>query len=99
MRIGDFLEHSVGIVQNVMLLIIVSDMDIGAEANRSGIGSNLTDDDFQKRRLSGTVAANDCNVFAAKKIKGDVIKKPVLIKGLGKVTHLHNIPAGTNARL
>ena len=38
-------------------------------------------------------------MFAAKKIKGDVIKKPILIEGFGEVTHLHDIPAGTNARL
>ena len=83
----------------MVLLVVVSDVHVGAEAHSAGKRRELPDDDFQKGRFAGSVVADDSGVFSALNVKGNVIKKALVLKAHGQMPHLHDIPSGTNAGL
>ena len=65
-------------MQCLVLLIVVADVNTGAEPDTTLIRFQTADDQFQKGGLSGPVVANHTDTFAAPDFKVQICKKRVL---------------------
>ena len=82
-----------------MLLIVVADVDVGAQADPALVGRGQFVDDPKDRGLSGPVVADHGHVFSPADAEGDAFKQVLLIKGLGEAFHLHDLAAAFDAGL
>ena len=70
-------------VKHLMLLIIIADMDLGADFDFSLIGGEETVDDFQDRSFAGSVIADNSDALPAADIEIHVGKQLIVVKALG----------------
>ena len=69
--VGDLFEHSLVVVKHVVLLIVVSDMNIGPQAYHTFVGGYHLIEDAEDRRLSGAVVADQSYMFSSADLEGD----------------------------
>ena len=89
--IGDLLENRLVHMQNMMFLIVITDLHLGTKGKFAGICLNKTVDDLQHGGLSGSVVSDQCHTLAAFDIKGDIGEQGLSRKGLGKRFHVEHI--------
>ena len=82
-----------------MLLVVVADVHICAEADCSGIGRDKAVDDPENCGFAGSVAADQGGVVASSDFKPDIVKELLPVKGLGEMPDLHDIPSAFDAGL
>ena len=72
-------------MQDMMFLVIVSDLHFGAQCERSCIRWNDLVEDLEQCRLASSIVADHSNVFSTFDFKADILKKHLAVKSLGKI--------------
>ena len=83
--IGDFLENGIVIVENMVLLVVVTDVDVSTQPDHSPVRSNDFIEDTQDRGLAGPVVADQRHVFTAADLEGDAGEQLFITVGFGQV--------------
>ncbi len=97
MLVRNFLKERVVVVQDVVLLVVVADVDVCAEADRTLVWLYLSHDHLEHRGLAGAVVSDDRYMLSPVDVIGDIPEEELIVKGLGEVPHLHHIPPGADA--
>ena len=97
--VRDLLEKSLVHMQHMMLLIVVADLDIGAQPDLAVIRGEQLVDDLQDRGLAGSVIPDDGYVLALFDVHGEVLKEGEGAKVLGKVLDVENVVSADEFRL
>lgn len=84
-------------MQYVMLLVIITDMYIGAQGNCACIGFQKAVDYFQNGGLSGAVIANHGYMLPPFDIHVNAGKEGVSAKGFGKPFYMQHVIAADAA--
>ena len=83
----------------MVFLVVVTDSDIGAKGESSGIRRNDFIQDFQKCRLSGTIVPDNRNVLSTFDFKADVFKERLIRESFAEVINTEHIISADNRRL
>ena len=81
----------------MVLLVIVADMDIGAQTDMAAVGRQQLIDDLENGGLAGPVITDQGYMFAPPDLEGEIGKEDLVIEGLGQVLHMHDLAAAFDA--
>ena len=71
----------------VMLLVIISDADIGSKLNITAIGTDYIIDYLKDCCLTGSVITYYCHMITSTQTEADIGKQPMVV-GFGKVCNI-----------
>src|SRR6516225_3613082 len=75
---GNFLPHVLLAVERIAGLINIAEMDRFADLDRALVGSFLSDDHAEQRRLAGAVRANHADDAARRKPEAEIVDQEVV---------------------
>ena len=80
-------------MKNVMFLVVIADLYLGAKGKFTCICFQKTVDDLQHSSLAGSVVTDESYTFSALDIKGNIRKKCLSRECFGKLFYMENIIA------
>ena len=82
-----------------MFLIIISDLDFGAQRKTSFIGRKKIVKDLQHGSFASTVVSDKSYTFSTFDLEGDIMKQFLSRETFGKIFYSENIISADNAWL
>ena len=64
-------------MQDLVFLVVVADMDFGAEPDRSCVRVGKSDQYLEKSGFAGTVVSDQCDFFASSYLQIEVVEQGI----------------------
>ena len=96
MCVADFLKDGIFVIQDMVLLIVVAHVDVGAEAQISVIRLHQLIQNTKNRGFACPVVTDQCHMFTAADVEGDAGEEEPVIEAFGKILDVQNIPAAAD---
>ena len=97
--VPQFVQDVLFRVEPGLVLLVVAQIDVGAELHLARVGLQFAGDDVEQRGLAHAVGADDGHAVAGAQVEVEVFKQPAPLEALGKAMHLEHVVARAAARL
>ena len=97
--VPDLVQHGVGRVEVLLVLVIIPDINIDAVFDAAPVGRELMGQNFEQRALAHAVGADERHAVARAQLEAHVFKHRLAVIGLAQALNLQRLLAAAAARL